>query len=209
MRCMLAACAFALVPGVATASLADDGWSYAGLEDDLHLTELLRNGVQSNDDREIGSIRDVMIGEDGTFEAVVVSFDPDDADATALMLMEWSDTALSPGDDALAVSIGTAGDSAPAESASRATTTGVQARKLFGTPVHLNDARDFGEVSDILVDPGTRQPSAVLVSAGGDSYALPLRPGTLRAGQRSVTFDYSRADVQALGTFDPAATGQR
>jgi len=180
----------------AAAPLAD--WSYAPLRDDLRLTDLFQHDVESMNDRRIGRLRDVLVGEGGKFEAAVVEFDQGiGSGGYAIALMEWSDTVLEPASGSMTVSIGH-DDQAP----ETFNVEGVAARDIIGRNVLLNDDEPFGRISDILVDPEDQQPSGLLVEFEGDIYALPFQANGIQLADGPVRSAISRQAVETLGVFE-------
>ncbi|MBW3566812.1 MAG: PRC-barrel domain-containing protein [Proteobacteria bacterium] len=171
---------------------------HASLRNDLSLRELFRSDVESMSDRRVGRLRDVLINEQGEITTAVVEFDEGIGNSGfAIALMEWSETALEPTDGAITISIGSDNQASDAFN-----TEGVPARDVIGRSVVLKDDEEFGTIKNILIDPRTRQPTAVLVAADDASYALPYPAGRVRQGDDTIRFDVSRENVEALGEFD-------
>lgn len=180
-----------------TAALPD----HAALRDDLSLVELFRSDVESMGDRRIGRLRDVLISEQGEITTAVVEFDQGIGNSGfAIALMEWSETALEPADDVITVSIGSDRQASDAFN-----TEGLPARDIIGRSVALEDDEEFGTIRSILIDPQTRQPTAIVVATDGGSYALPYPVGLVKQGDDMVRFDMPRRDVEAHGRFEHEA----
>lgn len=174
---------------------------HAALRDDLSLVELFRSDVESMGDRRIGRLRDVLISDRGEITTAVVEFDQGvGGSGFAIALMEWSETAFEPANNAINVSIGS-----DRQASDAFTTEGLPARDIIGRSVALEDDEEFGTITSILIDRQTRQPTAIVVATDDGRYALPYPVGLVKQGDDMVRFDMPRRELEAHGRFEHEA----
>ena len=181
---------------LAMPAAAAPGRDQPALREALSLKKMFRNDVTSMGDRRIGRLRDVLINDQGEITTAVVEFDEGTGNSGfAIALLEWSEVALEPADDVITVSIGSDDQAGAAFS-----TDGIPARDIIGRAIALSDEAEFGAIDDVLVDPRTRQPVALVVAADGERYALPFPEGVIGEDE-IIRYGMSREDLEAHGAF--------
>lgn len=84
--------------------------------------------------------------------------------------------------------------------------TSFRVSELQGMEVHLEDAKSFGSVEDVLIDPKQGKATALLVDTweGFDkqTYALPVNIEAINAENDSIDYQYTESDVVALQEFE-------
>lgn len=81
-----------------------------------------------------------------------------------------------------------------------------RASEIIGMEVHLEDAKSFGSVEDVLIDTKQGKATAFLVDAweGLDkqTYALPVNIKAINSENDSIDYPYTESDVVALQEYE-------
>lgn len=81
-----------------------------------------------------------------------------------------------------------------------------RASKIIGMEVHLSDAKSFGEVEDVLINPQEGKASALVVDTweGFDkqTYALPVELDAVNREDNAIDYTYTESEVIALQEYE-------
>lgn len=89
----------------------------------------------------------------------------------------------------------------------------VRASQLVGLEVNLADEESFGEVEDVMIDPGSGKASALVVDSmeffDKERYALPVELEGLDRDEESLTLQMTQQEVEEIGEFEMDAASTR
>jgi len=167
--------------GTVSANSALNDFDADGLDDAWRSTAILGgNAMSSNGDR-VGSVQEMILGEDGLVQSVVITRSPDDSLDQEYLTVEWDNVDFEPyeGEVQLDFSKSAAADREWQELPPIADVGEWKVSRMIGMDVDSTDDVAEGEVEDVLITAKANDMTAfVIESAFTDEnyYALPGDP---------------------------------
>lgn len=188
----------------ATAAVELEDFDDSSLMDDWRATAVLGGDAVGSDGAHVGSVQELILGEDGLIQSVVVSR-PAGSDNLDMEYLEvaWSKADFKPleGEVKLTFTAAEANDKAWGDFPPVAGINQWKASRLIGMDVDSTEDVPEGTVEDILFTPGANDMSAFVVESpieDEDYYALPGDPEFVDFEEGELDLPYTAEAIEDL-----------
>lgn len=191
------------VSGSATAAVDLDDFDEMNLVDDWRATAILGGDAVGDNGNRIGSVHQMVIGDDGLVQEIVVTRSPDGDLNQEYLSVPWSKVTFKPGQGEATLSFtADAADERSWADLPPAVGPGEwKVSRMIGMDVDSVDDVAQGEVEDVLITEGANDMSAFVIESDifdETFFALPGDPNFVDYADNELELPYAAATLEDL-----------
>lgn len=194
--------------GAASAAI-EDNWDYDDINDDWRVSQFMDSKVMSRDDAKVGEVHDILIGDSGFLQSVIVQQWNPDGDGLVYYKIPWSETEFNPIEEEVTLekTQSQVADLEHRDLPNYQSEDQYEASNLLGMQVNVDGDAPYGEIDDLMFSEGANDLTAYVVESDGPGafkYAIPANEDFVDYDAGIVTLPYTADELEELDYFDYA-----